>query len=112
MNFLNSFGLFKQVHLGSVFKGSPVNPGAVGFDEWISAPNFFDNDPILSDQGVAKPFAGESSMVTVDVALDFISRHSKTDQPFLAVVWFGSPHVPHQASPEVYAAQPVQMLQS
>ena len=38
-------GHFGKWHLGSVRKGSPVNPGASGFDEWFSSPNFFDNDP-------------------------------------------------------------------
>jgi len=36
-------GHFGKWHLGSVRKGCPVNPGASGFDEWLSAPNFFDN---------------------------------------------------------------------
>lgn len=90
-------GHFGKWHLGSVRKGSPVNPGASGFDEWLSAPNFFDNDPILSREGVAVQTKGESSMVTVDAAIEFIRKHAKTPQPFLAVVWFGSPHGPHQA---------------
>ena len=90
-------GHFGKWHLGSVRKGSPVNPGASGFDEWLSAPNFFDNDPILSRKGVAVQTQGESSMVTVDAAIEFIRRHAKTPQPFLAVVWFGSPHGPHRA---------------
>jgi len=90
-------GHFGKWHLGSVVKGSPVNPGACGFDEWFSAPNFFDNDPILSREGKAVPTQGESSMVTVDAALAFIRKHAKSAQPFLAVVWFGSPHLPHEA---------------
>ena len=90
-------GHFGKWHLGSVCKGSPVNPGASGFDEWFSAPNFFDNDPILSREGVAVQTQGESSMVTVDAAIEFIRKHAGTPQPFLAVVWFGSPHGPHQA---------------
>ena len=90
-------GHFGKWHLGSVRKGCPVNPGASGFDEWLSAPNFFDNDPILSREGVAVQTKGESSMVTVDAALKFIRKHAKTPQPFLAVVWFGSPHGPHRA---------------
>ena len=90
-------GHFGKWHLGSVRKGSPVNPGASGFDEWLSAPNFFDNDPILSREGVAVQTKGESSMVTVDAAIEFIRKHAETPQPFLAVVWFGSPHGPHQA---------------
>ena len=90
-------GHFGKWHLGSVCKGSPVNPGASGFDEWFSAPNFFDNNPILSREGVAVQTQGESSMVTVDAAIEFIRKHAETPQPFLAVVWFGSPHSPHEA---------------
>ena len=90
-------GHFGKWHLGSVRKGSPVNPGASGFDEWLSAPNFFDNDPILSREGVAVQMEGESSMVTVDAAIEFIRKHARSPQPFLAVVWFGSPHGPHRA---------------
>ena len=90
-------GHFGKWHLGSVCEGSPVNPGASGFDEWLSAPNFFDNDPILSREGTAVQTTGESSMVTVDAAIEFISRYADSPQPFLAVVWFGSPHGPHQA---------------
>jgi len=90
-------GHFGKWHLGSVQSGSPVNPGANGFDEWFSAPNFFDNDPILSRQGNAVQTIGESSMVTVDAAIEFIRQKSQSNQPFLAVVWFGSPHLPHRA---------------
>ena len=97
-------GHFGKWHLGSVQKGSPVNPGASGFDEWLSAPNFFDNDPILSREGVAVQTKGESSMVTVDAAIEFIRKHARAPKPFLAVVWFGSPHVPHAASKEDYAS--------
>jgi len=91
-------GHFGKWHLGSVQKGSPVNPGASGFDEWFSAPNFFDNDPILSREGVAVQTTGESSLVTVDAAIDFIRRHAGRSKPFLAVVWFGSPHLPYRAA--------------
>ena len=90
-------GHFGKWHLGSVHKGSPVNPGAGGFDEWLSAPNFFDNDAILSREGVAVQTRGESSMVTVDGAIEFIRKHAQGPRPFLAVVWFGSPHGPHRA---------------
>ncbi|MCP4263244.1 MAG: sulfatase-like hydrolase/transferase [Planctomycetes bacterium] len=101
-------GHFGKWHLGSVRKGSPVNPGASGFDEWLSAPNFFDNDPILSREGIAVQTKGESSMVTVDAALEFIEKHSRSPRPFLAVVWFGSPHGPHQAIEEDRALYPDQ----
>lgn len=89
-------GHFGKWHLGSVQKNSPVNPGASGFDEWVSSPNFFDLDPILSDQGKATQFKGDSSDITVELALKFIRRCNEQKQHFLAVVWFGSPHDPHQ----------------
>ena len=90
-------GHFGKWHLGSVRKGSPVNPGASGFDEWLSAPNFFDNDAILSARGEAVQTEGESSLITVDAALEFIERCTSEGTTFLAVVWFGSPHRPHEA---------------
>jgi len=102
-------GHFGKWHLGSVQQGSPVNPGNSGFDEWFSAPNFFDNDPILSREGIAVQAEGESSMVTVDAALDFIRSHEGGEKPYFAVVWFGSPHVPHRAineDLEIYSDQP------
>jgi arylsulfatase A-like enzyme len=90
-------GHFGKWHLGSVRSGSPVNPGASGFDEWLSAPNFFDNDPILSREGTAIQTQGESSMVTVEAALEFIRKHERDVKPYFAVIWFGSPHLPHRA---------------
>jgi arylsulfatase A-like enzyme len=102
-------GHFGKWHLGSVRIGSPVNPGASGFDEWFSAPNFFDNDPILSREGIAIQTEGEGSMVTVDAALEFIKKHESAEKPIFAVVWFGSPHSPHRAIEEdriLYDDQP------
>src|SRR5581483_8822882 len=102
-------GHFGKWHLGSVRSGSPVNPGASGFDQWLSAENFFDIDPILSRAGQATQLKGDSSMVTVDAALEFIAGGAKKKEPFLAVVWFGSPHAPHKALDQdraLYADQP------
>lgn len=100
---------FGKWHLGSVRKDSPVHPGKNGFDYWLSAPNFFDNDAILSQQGKAVQTHGESSVVTVDAALQWIREHANGEQPMLAVVWFGSPHSPHRAVEEdraLYDDQP------
>lgn len=90
-------GHFGKWHLGSVQNGSPCNPSASGFDEWFSAPNFFDNNPIMSREGEAVPTTGESSIVTVDAAIEFMRKYAHSGKPFLAVVWFGSPHNPHEA---------------
>jgi len=102
-------GHFGKWHLGSVYKNSPVNPGASGFDEWLSAANFYDNDAVLSREGTAVQAKGESSMIAADAAIAFIRKHAKGPRPFLAVVWFGSPHSPHQAveaDRKLYADQP------
>jgi arylsulfatase A-like enzyme len=102
-------GHFGKWHLGSVRPGSPVNPGSSGFDVWLSAENFYDNDPILSREGKAVPIEGESSMIAVDAAIDFIRKSVADKKQFLAVVWFGSPHGPHKAVDEdrrPYADQP------
>jgi arylsulfatase A-like enzyme len=93
-------GHFGKWHLGPVYKGSPVNPGASGFDEWLSAPNFYENDPVFSREGVAVQMYGESSIVTIDAALEFVKKHKDNSQPFFAFVCFGSPHGPHIAFDE------------
>ncbi len=104
-----STGHFGKWHLGPVTAESPVCPGNSGFDQWVSAPNFFENDSLLSDKGKVIRTKGESSEVTVDLALDFIGNCVEREQPFLAVVWFGSPHSPHIAAEEfrrLYEDQP------
>lgn len=103
---------FGKWHLGSVRRRSPANPGANGFDQWLSAPNFYDNDPILSHRGTAVQTQGESSMVAVDAAIDWIQKQQQKDSPFFAVVWFGSPHSPHRAiakDRELYKDQPAHL---
>lgn len=91
---------FGKWHLGSVLKDSPVSPGKSGFDQWLSAFNFYDNDPILSREGKAVEMKGESSIIAADAAIDFIKQQNALDKPFFAVVWFGSPHSPHRAAAE------------
>ena len=93
----------------AILAGDPLSPGRMGFDEWVSADNFFDLDPVLGRNGVAEKFHGDSSDVTTDEALKFIRRQAGAGKPFLSVVWFGSPHVPHQAlaaDKAAYAALP------
>ena len=102
-------GHFGKWHLGSVNPRSDVNPGASGFDEWFSSPNFFDLDPLMSDKGRVVRTQGEGSEVTAEAAINFIRSCSKSKQPFLAVVWFGSPHNPDFAidrDSQLYADQP------
>ncbi len=100
---------FGKWHLGSVRPTSPAHPGNNGFDHWLSAPNFYDNDAILSLNGKAVKMEGESSIIAADAAIHWMREKSSGDQPFLAVVWFGSPHSPHRAVEEdrrLYDDQP------
>lgn len=94
-------GHFGKWHLGPVKAGTPVNPGGSGFDEWLSHDNFFEIDPPLSRNGAPpETHRGESSEIVVNEALRFAQKAVRAKRPFLAVVWFGSPHTPHKAYPE------------
>ena len=58
---------------------------------------------------MAEKFRGDGSDIAMDEALKFIRKQAGAGKPFLAVVWFGSPHVPHEALPAdktAYAALP------
>src|SRR3954463_1261480 len=83
----------------AILASDPLSPGKLGFDEWISADNFFDLDPVLGRNGVPEKFQGDGSDVVTDEALKFIRKQATGGKPFLAVVWFGNPHVPHIALP-------------
>ena len=74
-------GHFGKWHLGSVQQGAMTSPGKNGFAHWVSSPNFFENDPLLSNQGSVIENSGESSMVTVEHAVAFIERQSLAERP-------------------------------
>lgn len=94
-------GHFGKWHVGPVKADSPTNPGAMGFDHWVSHDNFFELDPALSRQGgPPEVFPGESSEVVVREAIRFIDAARSAAQPFLAVIWFGSPHEPYSGLPQ------------
>ena len=94
-------GHFGKWHVGTVKAGSPLNPGAMGFDEWLSHDNFFELHPTLSrNGGPPQRFEGESSAIVVDEAIRFIDGAAAEGRPFLAVVWFGSPHEPYSGLAE------------
>jgi arylsulfatase A-like enzyme len=90
-----STGHFGKWHLGSIRADSPTAPNNNGFEEFFSSPNFFEIDPWMSHNGQAIKTTGEGSEVIVDAALAFVKQAVGKQQPFLAVVWFGSPHNPH-----------------
>ncbi|MFT7036446.1 MAG: arylsulfatase A-like enzyme [Cyclobacteriaceae bacterium] len=88
-------------HLGPVKSGSPTNPGAMGFNEWLSHDNFFEMNPQLSRNGAApQQFEGEGSKIIVDEAIQFIKRSKNNKEPFFIVIWYGSPHEPYSGLPE------------
>ena len=92
---------FGKWHVGPVKKESPTSPGAMGFDEWLSHDNFFEMDPVLSRNGEdPQKFEGEGSEVVVNETIKFIKRSKDQQKPFMALVWFGSPHEPYSGLPE------------
>ncbi len=94
-------GHFGKWHVGPVKVDSPTNPGAMGFDEWVSHDNFFEFDPPLSENGgPPKVYPGEGSAVIIDQAMHFIKIAKEQDKPFLTLVWFSSPHEPYSGLPE------------
>lgn len=89
-------GHFGKWHLGPVKADSPTNPGALGFQQWLSHDNFFEMNPYLSrDGGPPEKFQGESSEILIDETIRFIGKSQQSQRPFFAVVWFGSPHEPY-----------------
>jgi arylsulfatase A-like enzyme len=89
-------GHFGKWHLGPVKAASPTNPGAMGFEQWISHDNFFELNPWLSrNGGPPEQFKGESSEIVVAEAVRFIDQAKQAGRPFFVVIWFGSPHEPY-----------------
>ena len=94
-------GHFGKWHVGAVKKESPVSPLAMGFHECLSHDNFFEMNPSLSrNGGPPEVIKGESSAILAEETIRFIDRSVKEERPFLAVVWFGSPHEPYSGLPE------------
>lgn len=104
-------GHFGKWHLNGVSgpgkpiaAGDPLSPGRLGFDEWLSVSNFFDLDWTFSRRGTPEKHAGDGSDAIVAEALKFIGDCLRESKPFLAVIWFGSPHNPHTPLPADLAA--------
>ncbi|NLO03922.1 MAG: sulfatase-like hydrolase/transferase [Bacteroidales bacterium] len=92
---------FGKWHVGPVKKESPTSPGAMGFDEWLSHDNFFEMNPVLSRNGeTPQKIEGEGSEIIIEETIKFIQKSKEQERPFMAVVWFGSPHEPYSGLPE------------
>jgi arylsulfatase A-like enzyme len=102
-----STGHFGKWHLngvagpGKVIPDSdPCSPRHFGFDESFSVSNYFETDWTFGRNGVPEKATGDGSDVIVGEALKFIGAAVEQKKPFLAVIWYGSPHVPHKPLPE------------
>ena len=100
-----STGHFGKWHLNGlrgpgvpILKDDNHNPGKFGFDFWFSTTNFFDVNPLMSDNGKFIDFKGSSSKVIFNEALKFIDKNNADNTPFFAVIWDGSPHYPWTAN--------------
>lgn len=93
-------GIFGKVHLGSGQPDSPCNPSGMGFDDWVIGLNFFDNDPYLSRNGTVEHRQGRGSVIVMDEAIAFLKKHKDGDRPMFTVIWFPSPHDPHEEVPD------------
>ncbi|QDT53727.1 Arylsulfatase [Caulifigura coniformis] len=92
---------FGKWHVGPVNAASPTNPGAMGFEEWLSHDNFFEMNPSLSrNGGPPEVHPGESSDVVIRETIKFIDHSRAADKPFFTIVWFGSPHEPYSGLPQ------------
>ena len=100
-----STGHFGKWHLNGlrgpgvpILKDDNHNPGKFGFDFWFSTTNFFDVNPLMSDNGKFIDFKGSSSKVIFNEALKFIDKNNADNTPFFVVIWDGSPHDPWTAN--------------
>ncbi len=84
------------------FCPKPRHPGNQGFDEWFSVGNHYDigHEYVYHNGVQVPPRPGDTADVLMDVALEWIGKQAAKKKPFLAVIWFPSPHNPHIAVPE------------
>ncbi|MFZ5831057.1 MAG: sulfatase [Planctomycetota bacterium] len=80
-----------------ILASDPRNPGAFGFDKWLSVTNFFDLNPLMSRGGEFEAFEGDSSEVVVGEAVKFLKQHQGGGKPMFAIIWYGTPHSPFRA---------------
>lgn len=114
-------GHFGKWHLGVDKRNGELipTPGRHGFDRWFSTekkvptynPYTVEGDGPYYEDGrrATVDLAGDDSRILMDRAIPFIEAAAAAKRPFLAVIWFHSPHEPVLAGPEhrrMYAAEP------
>ena len=105
---------FGKWHLGGV-QGSampilpddPNSPKQYGFDEWLSATNYIEMNPLMTHNGKIVGLKGESSVLMVEAGLKFIEANK--GKPTFTVLWYGSPHFPYTALPQDMEGLPKDM---
>lgn len=101
-----------------------MTPGMAGFDEWFSTEYavatwdpydpahvhdsrdpralYWLNGSNIVD-GEARGLTGDDSRIVMDRAIPFIEAAARGGEPFLAVIWFHTPHLPVIGGPEYRA---------
>jgi len=93
---------FGKWHLGPVQGRLAHQPGAMGFDPWLSHDNFFELNPSLLPRW---RHAARCSKARASEILVRRSHHATStpraapENPSSSSIWFGSPHEPYQALP-------------
>ena len=83
-----------------ILKDDKYGPQNFGFDHWLSVTNFFDINPLMSENGDFIDFNGNSSEIIFNEALSFIKEINNKEMPFFILIWDGSPHSPFIADNE------------
>lgn len=83
-----------------ILKDDKYGPQNFGFDHWLSVTNFFDINPLMSENGDFIDFNGNSSEIIFNEALSFIKEKKNKEMPFFILIWDGSPHSPFIADDE------------
>ncbi|MFK7821895.1 MAG: sulfatase-like hydrolase/transferase, partial [Planctomycetaceae bacterium] len=105
---------FGKWHLGGV-QGSampilpddPNGPKHYGFDEYLSATNYIEMNPLMTHNNEIVYLEGESSVLMVEAGLKFIEANK--DKPTFTVLWYGSPHFPYTALEQDMVGLPADM---
>lgn len=68
-------------------------------EEWVSyGTSYFDRD----GNKITENIDGDDSRIIMDRAVEYIENSLDGDRPFLAVIWFHTPHLPVVAGPEFW----------
>jgi arylsulfatase A-like enzyme len=122
-----SIGHFGKWHMGKMVTNDPklskkagrmglASPDSNGVDDWFaihSAPTLYnpfsdgrpsnaesDNPYYENGQRATDNLEGDTSRIIMDRALPFIKDAAKSDQPFVAYIWFNTPHTPLAGNPK------------